>query len=69
MQKTLFTVFVMCVLWVAMPFAQATPNVTVQLRDGAKFEGRIEELTAERHTVRQGLAATISGASRLVTSR
>src|SRR5688572_24706049 len=47
MQKTLFTFFVMCVLWVAMPFAQATPNVTVQLRDGSKIEGRIEELTAD----------------------
>src|SRR5687768_17183250 len=47
MQKTLFTFFVMRVLWVAMPFAQATPNVTVQLRDGSKIDGRIEELTAD----------------------
>ena len=52
MQKRLFTVFVMCVLWVAMPFTQATPNVTVQLRDGAKIEGRIEELTGDTLFVR-----------------
>src|SRR5687767_7618972 len=46
MQKTLLTVFVLCALWVTTPFAQ-TPNVTVQLRDGSKIEGRIEELTAD----------------------
>jgi hypothetical protein len=37
--------FVMCALWVMTPFAQG--NVTVQLRDGSKVEGRIEELTAD----------------------
>src|SRR5918993_5334879 len=42
MQKTLLTMFVMCALWVMTPFAQG--NVTVQLRDGSKIEGRIEEL-------------------------
>ena len=46
MQKTLLTVFVLCALWVLTAFAQ-TPNVTVQLRDGSKIEGRIEELTAD----------------------
>lgn len=46
MKKTLLTVFVMCALWVTAPFAQ-TPPVTVQLRDGQKIEGRIEELTAD----------------------
>jgi hypothetical protein len=46
MQKTLLTVFVLCALWVTAPIAQ-TPNVTVQLRDGSKIEGRIEELTAD----------------------
>lgn len=46
MQKTLLTVFVFCALWVTAPVAQ-TPNVTVQLRDGSKVEGRIEELTAD----------------------
>ena len=46
MQKTLLTVFVLCALWVTAPFAQ-TPTVTVQLRDGSKIEGRIEELTAD----------------------
>lgn len=45
MQKTLLTVFVMCALWVITPFAQG--SVTVQLRDGSKIEGRIEELTAD----------------------
>jgi hypothetical protein len=45
MHKRLLTMFVMCALWVAMPFAQG--NVTVQLRDGSKVEGRIEELTAD----------------------
>lgn len=45
MQKTLLTMFVMCALWVATSFAQG--NVTVQLRDGSKVEGRIEELTAD----------------------
>src|SRR5688572_12825464 len=45
MQKTLLTMFVMCALWVITPFAQG--NVTVQLRDGSKVEGRIEELTAD----------------------
>lgn len=47
MQKTLLTMFMICALWVATPFAQPTPNVTVQLRDGSKIEGRIEELTAD----------------------
>ena len=46
MQKTLLTVFVLCALWVTAAIAQ-TPNVTVQLRDGSKIEGRIEELTAD----------------------
>lgn len=45
MQKTLLTMFVMCALWVMTPFAQG--NVTVQLRDGSKVEGRIEELTMD----------------------
>ena len=45
MKKTLLTVFVMCALWVSAPFAQT--SVTVQLRDGQKIEGRIEELTAD----------------------
>jgi hypothetical protein len=45
MQKTLLTVFVLCALWVTTPFAQT--NVTVQLRDGSRVEGRIEELTAD----------------------
>jgi hypothetical protein len=45
MQRTLLTMFVMCALWVITPFAQG--NVTVQLRDGSKVEGRIEELTAD----------------------
>jgi hypothetical protein len=36
---------VMCALWVITPSAQ--DNVTVQLRDGSKVEGRIEELTAD----------------------
>lgn len=45
MQKTLLTMFVICALWVVTPFAQG--NVTVQLRDGSKVEGRIEELTAD----------------------
>src|SRR5918993_1814517 len=45
MQKTLLTMFVMCALWVMTPFAQG--NVTVQLRDGSRIEGRIEELTAD----------------------
>ena len=45
MHKTLLTMFVMCALWVMTPFAQG--NVTVQLRDGSKVEGRIEELTAD----------------------
>ncbi len=45
MQKTLLTMFVMCALWVATSIAQG--NVTVQLRDGSKVEGRIEELTAD----------------------
>jgi hypothetical protein len=46
MQNRLFTVFVVCALWVTAPFAQ-TPQVTVQLRDGSKIEGRIEEMTAD----------------------
>ena len=45
MQKTLLTMFVMCALWVMTPFAQG--NVTVQLRDGSRVEGRIEEMTAD----------------------
>jgi hypothetical protein len=45
MYKTLLTVFVMCALWVVTPFAQGP--VTVQLRDGSKIEGRIEELTTD----------------------
>ena len=45
MQKTLLTMFVICALWVGMPAAQG--NATVQLRDGSKVEGRIEELTAD----------------------
>ncbi len=46
MQKRLFTVFVVCALWVTAPFAQ-TPTVTVQMRDGSKIEGRIEEMTPD----------------------
>ena len=38
MHKTLLTVFVLCALWVTTPSAQT--NVTVQLRDGSKVEGR-----------------------------
>lgn len=45
MQKTLLTMFVMCALWVVTPFAQG--NVTVQLRDGSRVQGRIEELTTD----------------------
>lgn len=45
MQKTLLTMFVMCALWVMTPFAQG--NVTVQLRDGSRVQGRIEELTTD----------------------
>ena len=45
MKNTLLTVFVLCALWVTTPFAQSP--VTVQLRDGSKVEGRIEELTAD----------------------
>lgn len=45
MQKTLLTMFVMCALWVVTPFAQG--NVTVQLRDGSRVEGRIEEMTTD----------------------
>ena len=45
MHKILLTVFVLCALWVTTPFAQTA--VTVQLRDGSKIEGRIEELTAD----------------------
>ena len=45
MHKTLLTVFVLCALWVTTPFAQSP--ATVQLRDGSKIEGRIEELTAD----------------------
>jgi hypothetical protein len=37
--------FVMCALWVMSPVAQG--NVTVQLRDGSRVEGRIEELTTD----------------------
>jgi hypothetical protein len=45
MHKTLLTMFVMCALWVVTPIAQG--DVTVQLRDGSKVQGRIEELTAD----------------------
>jgi hypothetical protein len=45
MKRTLFTMFVMCALWVTSPVAQG--NVTVQLRDGSRVEGRIEELTTD----------------------
>jgi hypothetical protein len=45
MQKKLLTMFAICALWVMTPFAQG--NVTVQLRDGSKVEGRIEELTTD----------------------
>ena len=45
MQRMLLTMFVMCALWVVTPFAQG--NVTVQLRDGSRVEGRIEELTTD----------------------
>ena len=37
--------FVLCALWVTTPFAQSA--VTVQLRDGSRIEGRIEELTVD----------------------
>jgi hypothetical protein len=45
MHKKLLTMFVMCALWVIAPFAQG--NATVQLRDGSKVEGRIEEMTTD----------------------
>jgi hypothetical protein len=45
MHKKLLTMFAMCALWVIAPFAQG--NVTVQLRDGSKVEGRIEEMTTD----------------------
>lgn len=44
MLKRMFSVFVLS-LSVSAAFAQGpTPNVTVQLRDGSKIEGRIEEM-------------------------
>ena len=45
MYQKLFGVLAVCVLWVTAAAAQ-TP-VTIQLRDGAKIEGRIEEMTAD----------------------
>ena len=42
MYKKLFVVATACVLWVTAVSAQAP--VTVQLRDGSKIEGRIEEM-------------------------
>jgi len=46
MYKKLFVVLAMGVLWTTAISAQ-TPDVTVQLRDGSKIEGRIEEMTAD----------------------
>jgi hypothetical protein len=43
MLKRMFSVFVLS-LSVSAVFAQGTPNVTVQLRDGSRVEGRIEEM-------------------------
>ena len=45
MYQKLFVVVAACVLWVTAASAQ-TP-VTVQLRDGSKIEGRIEEMTPD----------------------
>ena len=45
MYKKLFGVLVVCVLWVGVATAQ--DQVTVQLRDGSKVEGRIEEMTLD----------------------
>lgn len=42
MYKKLFGVLTVCVLWVTAASAQT--SVTVQLRDGSKVEGRIEEM-------------------------
>ncbi|HEU4780607.1 MAG TPA: hypothetical protein VFS58_12065 [Steroidobacteraceae bacterium] len=46
MYKKVLGVATVCVLWVTAVSAQ-TPNVTVQLRDGSRVEGRIEEMTAD----------------------
>ena len=45
MYQKLFGVLVMCVLWVTAVSVQT--SVTVQLRDGSKVEGRIEEMTPD----------------------
>ncbi len=46
MLKKLFHVLVLS-LAVSAAWAQSTPSVTVQLRDGSRIEGRIEEMTAD----------------------
>ena len=45
MYKKLLVGLTACVLWVAGVTAQG--NVTVQMRDGSKVEGRIEEMTPD----------------------
>ena len=45
MYQKLFGVLTVCVLWVTAVSAQSP--VTVQLRDGSKVEGRIEEMTPD----------------------
>ncbi len=45
MYKKRFAVFTVCLMWVAGALAQG--NVTVQLRDGSRVEGRIEEMTPD----------------------
>lgn len=45
MYQKLFGVLAVCVLWVTAASAQMP--VTVQLRDGSKVEGRIEEMTPD----------------------
>jgi len=45
MYQKLFVVVAACVLWVNAASAQM--NVTVQLRDGSKIAGRIEEMTPD----------------------
>lgn len=45
MHHKLFVMFVVCASWVGAVIAQG--NVTVQLRDGSKVEGRIEEMTPD----------------------
>lgn len=51
MLKTMFSVFVVSLTvsaaWAGGVVQGPTPNVTVQLRDGTKVEGRIEEMTPD----------------------